>query len=161
MKNSVKTHAMGSEDYIMTRSERLNNLSSSLSLDLPQVELELLALQHITVRSAALTRAGRDGSKNTTGHELIKKGLFNLALLLSLGILCLSLLRPLLVNDCLLSISQLGSLLSSQGESIMGLIPLPEGSSIDDHDGVLHQSLSNQFIVTSIVDNINDPSLPM
>jgi len=164
-------------------------LSSSLGLDLPQVELELLALQHIPIGPSALSGTGGNGSKHTTGHKLIKESLLNLALLLSLGVLGLGLLGPLLVNCSLLGISELGTLLSSEWQSVMGLVPkiigrlflgalnikgrvacwqqliveplpLPEGSSIDDHDGVLHESLgSDQLIVTSIVDNINDPGL--
>ena len=124
-----------------------------------------------------------------TGHELIKKSLFNLALLLPLSVLGLGLLRPLLVNCGLLSISELGSLLSSKRQSIMGLVPkmigwlfsgalnikgriarqqqliveplpLSEGCSIDDYDGVLHESFgSDQLVVAGIVDNINDPGL--
>merc|ERR1711862_788866 len=137
-----------------------NSLSPSLGLDLPQVELELLALQHIPVRPSALSGTGRDGSKHTTGHELIKKSLFNLALLLPLSVLGLGLLRPLLVDCGLLSIGELSSLLSSKRQSIVGLVPLSEGCGIDDYDGVLHESFgSDQLVVTGIVDNINNPGL--
>ena len=40
-------------------------------------------------------------------------------------------------------------------------LPLSEGSSIDNNDGVFDQSLgSNQLIVSGVVDDVNDPGLP-
>lgn len=43
----------------------------------------------------------------------------------------------------------------------MGLIPLPERQAVNKDDAVLDQGLgSDQLIVGSIVDNINDPGLP-
>merc|ERR1719483_1967241 len=133
---------------------------SLLGLDLSQVELQLLAFQHVSVSPAALAGSGGDGCKNTTRSELIQESCFNLALLLPLRILLGGLLGPLLVDDSLLNVRKLGSLLSSQRKSIVRLVPLTERSSVDDHDGALHKSLgSDQLVVASIVDNINDPSL--
>lgn len=43
----------------------------------------------------------------------------------------------------------------------MGLVPLPERQAVNKDDAVLDQGLgSDQLIVGSIVDNINDPGLP-
>ena len=58
-----------------------------------------------------------------TGHELIQKSLLNLALLLPLLVLLVGLLGPLLVDNSLLSISKLSSLLPSQGQGIVRLVP--------------------------------------
>ena len=58
-----------------------------------------------------------------TSHELISKTLINLGILLSLLVLLVALGGPLLVEDGLLGVGQLGSLLSSKGQSIVGLIP--------------------------------------
>ena len=39
--------------------------------------------------------------------------------------------------------------------------PLTERSSIDDNDSVLHEGLgSHQLVVASVVDNVDDTSLP-
>ena len=58
-----------------------------------------------------------------TGHELIQKSGLNLALLLPFGVLGGGLLGPLLVDDGLLGVRKLSSLLASKGQSIVGLIP--------------------------------------
>merc|ERR1719361_2494470 len=146
-----------------TRLQRMLRISlfASLGLDLPQVELELLALQHVTVGSPALSGTGGDGGQHTTSHELISQSLLDLGVPLSLLVLLLGLLGPLLVEDCLLGVGQLGALLPSQGQSVVSLVPLSEGSSIDNNDGVLHQSLGpHQLVVGGVVDDINDPGLP-
>ena len=43
-----------------------NSLFALLGLDLPQVELKLLALQDVSVGPAALAGSGGDGSEDTT-----------------------------------------------------------------------------------------------
>ena len=58
-----------------------------------------------------------------TGHELIQKSGLNLTLLLPFGVLGGGLLGPLLVDDGLLGVRKLSSLLTSKGQSIVGLIP--------------------------------------
>ena len=58
-----------------------------------------------------------------TSHELISQSLLNLGILLPLLVLLLGLLRPLLVEDGLLGIGELGALLPSQGQSIVSLVP--------------------------------------
>merc|ERR1719356_1798304 len=135
-------------------------LFASLGLDLPQVELELLALQNISVRPSALSGTGGDSGQHTTSHELISQSLLDLGVPLSLLVLLLGLLGPLLVKDGLLGVCQLGALLTSQGKSVVGLIPLSEGSSINNNNGVLDQGLgSDQLMVGSIVDHVDDPGL--
>merc|ERR1719411_2332530 len=135
-------------------------LFASLGLDLPQVELELLALQHVTVGSSALSGAGGDGGQHTTSHELISQTLLDLGVPLSLLVLLLGLLGPLLVEDGLLGVCQLGALLTSQGKSVVGLVPLSEWSSINDNNGVLDQGLSSdQLVVGSVVDHVDDSGL--
>merc|ERR1719385_17927 len=135
-------------------------LFASLGLDLPQVELELLALQNISVGPSALSGTGGDSGQHTTSHELISQSLLDLGVPLSLLVLLLGLLGPLLVEDGLLSICQLGSLLTSKRKSVVGLVPLSEGSSIDDNDGVLDQGLgSDQLVVGGVVDNVDNPGL--
>merc|ERR1719166_709941 len=135
-------------------------LFASLGLDLPQVELELLALQNISVGSSTLARAGRDGSQNTTSHELISEALLDLGIPLSLLVLLLGLLGPLLVEDGLLGVGQLGALLASKGEGVVRLVPLSERSGINDNNGILHQGLgSDQLMVGGVVDHVDDPGL--
>jgi len=55
---------------------------------------------------------------------------------------------------------ELGSLLESQRSGEVGLIPLPVGKRVHEHDAVLHQGLGpDQLVVGGIVDHINDPGL--
>ena len=94
-----------------------------LGLDLPQVELELLALQHVAVGPAALAGPGGDGGQDTAGHELVGEALLDLGVLLSLGVLLGGLLGPLLVEVGLLGVGQLGALLATQGQGEVRLVP--------------------------------------
>merc|ERR1719278_1509 len=118
---------------MMTR----HSLFALLGLDLPQVELELLALQDVAVGPPALPGPGGDGGEYTTGHELVSEPLLHLGVLLPLLVLLLGVLGPPLVEDGLLGVGELGALLPSQGQGIVSLVPLSEGSSIDNNDGVL------------------------
>ena len=55
---------------------------------------------------------------------------------------------------------QLGTLLASKGQGIVGFIPLPVRRAVNENDAVLHQGLCpHQLVVGSIVDNINDSGL--
>lgn len=84
----------------------------------------------------------------------------HLSLLLPLGVLPLGLLGPLLVDDSALGLSELSAFLMTEGEGIVSLVPLSEGCSVDNDDGVLHQSLgTDQLVVASIVDDVDDPRL--
>ena len=43
----------------------------------------------------------------------------------------------------------------------MSFVPLTEGCSINDNNSVLHQGLgTDQLVVGSVVDNVNDTGLP-
>ena len=58
------------------------------------------------------------------------------------------------------STHQFGSLLPSQGDGVMGLIPLPKWSGINLDDGAFHQGLgTHQLVVAGIVHYINDTGL--
>merc|ERR1719297_25016 len=131
-----------------------------LGLDLPQVELQLLALQHVAVGPAALAGPGGDGGQDTAGHELVGEALLNLGVLLSLGVLLGGLLGPLLVEVGLLGVGQLGALLTTKGQGKVRLVPLPEGSGVNYHDGVLDKSLgSDPLVVSGVVHHVDDPGL--
>lgn len=55
---------------------------------------------------------------------------------------------------------QFGSLLATQRQSIVRLVPLPEGGTVHQNHTVFHQGFgSDQLIVGGIVDHINDPGL--
>lgn len=55
---------------------------------------------------------------------------------------------------------QFGTLLASKGQGIVGFIPLPVRGAVNENDAILHQGLCpHQFIVRSIVDNIDDSGL--
>jgi len=101
-----------------------NSLFALLRLDLPQVELKLLALQDVSVGSAALAGSGGDGSEDTTGGELVSQSLVDLGLLLPLGVLLQGGLGPLLVEDGLLGVSELSALLTTKGQSVVRLVPV-------------------------------------
>ena len=104
-------------------SDNTISLFALLGLDLPQVELQLLALQHVAVGPAALAGPGGDGGQDTAGHELVGEALLDLGVLLSLGVLLGGLLGPLLVEVGLLGVGQLGALLATQGQGEVGLVP--------------------------------------
>jgi len=104
---------------MMTR----HSLFALLGLDLPQVELELLALQDVAVGPAALSGPGGDGGEHTAGHELICEPLLHLGVLLPLLVLLLGVLGPLLVEDGLLGVGELGALLATQGQREVRLVP--------------------------------------
>merc|ERR1719278_142494 len=141
---------------MMTR----NSLFALLGLDLPQVELELLALQDVAVRPAALPGPGGDGGEYTTGHELVSESLLHLGVLLPLLVLLLGVLGPLLVEDGLLGVGELCALLAAQGQREVRLVPLSEGGGVDNDDSVLDEGLGpDQLVVGGIVDDVDDPGL--
>ena len=63
---------------ILTTKKRQCLLVSLLGLDLSQVELKLFAFEDVSVGTAWLSGSGGDGGKDTTGHELILKGVLDL-----------------------------------------------------------------------------------
>ena len=65
----------------------------------------------------------RSNSSPLTSHELVSQSLLNLGILLPLLVLLLGLLGPLLVEDGLLGVGELGALLPPQGQSVVSLVP--------------------------------------
>merc|ERR1719266_477071 len=140
--------------------DRAEHLFPPLGLDLPQVELQLLALQHIAVRPAALAGPGGDGTQHTSSQKLVDETLLNLAVLLSLLVLLVRLLRALLVEVGLLLLGQLGTLLAAQRHGVVRLVPLSERSGVHHDDGILDESLgTDQLVVAGIVHYVDDPEL--
>jgi len=145
----------------MGKEDRRLDLFALLGLDFTQVELELLALENVSVGTATLSGSGGNGSQHTTGHELVQEGLLNLGILLPLRVLLSGLAGPLGVEDLLISLAKLGSLLATKREGIVRLVPLTEGSGINDDDGVLDEGLGpDQLIVARVVHNVDDTGLP-
>merc|ERR1719382_1391252 len=103
--------------------DRAEHLFPPLGLDLPQVELQLLALQHVAVRPAALAGPGGDGTQHTASQKLVDETLLNLAVLLSLLVLLVRLLRALLVEVGLLLLGQLGTLDRSRAAFLAAVVP--------------------------------------
>ena len=55
---------------------------------------------------------------------------------------------------------QLGPLLATQGQRVVGLVPLSVRGAVNEHNAVLHQGLgTDQFIVGCVVHNVNNPRL--
>ena len=59
-----------------------------------------------------------------TSHELVLESLLNLGLLLPLLVLLLGLPGPLDIDCLLLGLSELGALLATQREGVVGLVPV-------------------------------------
>jgi hypothetical protein len=134
-------------------------LFSLLGLEFTEVELELFALQNVSVASATLARAGGDGGEKTSSAELLLKGSFDLGVLLALIVFLLGLLGTFLAEDSLFGLSQLLTLFPSKGSGVVSLIPLTEWDSINLYNGALYESLgTDQLVVAGIVENINDTS---
>ena len=153
-----------------------------------EVELELLALENVTVGAARLSRSGRDGSVETTGLELGLEEGVDLGLLLALGedaldVSGLGLLGGL--SGGLLGLlicktesahrltrrTSIGSpvrekakthadTLLGNGLGVVGLVPLTEGGSVDLDDARLDNGVgANELVVRGVVDDTNDAGL--
>lgn len=127
-----------------------------LALDLLEVELEFLTLKDVTVATARLTgTAGDEGQETASGELVINMGIDLGELLAALkltedaaGLLLLGLL------------GSLGTLTLTKSLTVVGLVPLTEGSGINLNDGRLDKSLgTDELVVAGIVDNINDTGL--
>lgn len=127
-----------------------------LALDLLEVELELLALKDVAIAAARLAgTAGDDGVETASGELVINMGI-NLGELFAAlklaedaaGLLLLGLL------------GSLGALALAKGLTVVGLVPLTEGSGINLDDGRLDKGLgTDKLVVAGIVDNIDDTGL--
>jgi hypothetical protein len=105
------------------------------------VESELLTLEDVSVDTSALAGARRDAGQQTTGSELGLKGGVDLGVHLTGGELALNRLGlggRLSSGGGLLG---LRTTLLSEGDTVVGLVPLTEGSGIDLDDGGLGQGV--------------------
>lgn len=124
--------------------------------DLSLVESQLLTLQDVSVASSALTRSRADDSVYTTGLELLlQSGLDLTHLLDSLLVLVLHALGHLLLLSWLLLLPS-----STDGYTIMSLVPSSEWSGIDLHDGGSGKGIrSDKFVVRGMESDDNDTGL--
>merc|ERR1719284_882071 len=133
-----------------------------LPLELPLVERQLLALDDVAVRTAALPGTGRDARHQPAAHELLIDCRVELLLrfaVLQLGGDVAALLLGLL-SLTLLGVLGLLLLLLSQFHAILLEVPLLEGLSIHLHDHVLEQGLcTHQLIAGGIVHDVQEANL--
>lgn len=133
-------------------------LFCSLLPDGTLVESELLAFQDVAVGTAALARPRRDNGVQTTGLELPLEGGLDLAGGLdALGLLLLDGLALLLLLDGLA-----GLLLppAAEGGTVVGLVPLSEGRSVNLHDGRLCEGVgAHELVVRRVVGDGDDTGL--
>lgn len=123
-------------------------LLALLLLKLPLVELKLSSLEDVSVSATALSGARRDNGKETTLLELVTEVRVEIAGSLKLG-------------DSLLDLLALGGLLESiilsDGDSVVRLVPLTVRGGIDLDNGVLDESLgTDELVVRGVVDDIQD-----
>jgi len=124
-----------------------------VSSELPEVELELLALQDVTISTAGLTRSAGNGSVKTTSSELGLEERVDFGIFLPIVQAALSVVGELLGFSAGLD---RGLALFCYGLSVMGLIPLPEGGGIDLDDSALDKGVgSDKFIVGGVVCDTN------
>ncbi len=130
-----------------------------LLLELPHVELQLLALQDVPISSATLSRARRNAGQQPSTTELLLNVRVQCTSLLALLKLPLDIVALLCFlcgsssNLSLLPLSRflLGScssfLLPTDIDSIMSQVPLLEGGSINLHNGILDKGLSPHKLI--------------
>lgn len=124
------------------------------------VELKLLTLEDVAIDTAALARSGGNAGQQTTGGELLVKGRVKGAGLLALGSLSLDVVRRLLLLSALSSGLLGSSLLDTDLDTVVLLVPGLERSGIDLDDGVLHQGLgAHQLVVGGVVDDVQHTGL--
>lgn len=120
--------------------------------NLLEVESKLLTLENVTVNSAGLTGSRRNAGVKSASTELSLNGGVELGISLSGSDGSLVSLS----NDGLL----LASLLLAESLSVVGLVPLSEGGSIDLDDGRLGQSVgSDQLVVGGVERDTEDSGL--
>ena len=72
----------------------------------------------------------------------------------------LRLFRPLLVEKGFVGFRQLYSLLATDGQGVVRLVPLAERRRIDGDDGVLDERLgSDQLVIAGVVNGVDDTRL--
>jgi len=125
--------------------------------ELLAVEGEFRALEDVPIGTSALSGAGGDGSEKTSALEEIGELRAQFSLGSALGELLLDVLALL---DVLLVVTVLLSLLLSEGDSVVSLIPLLERSGVNQDDGVLDKSLgAHKLVVGGVVNDVKDTGL--
>jgi hypothetical protein len=122
------------------------------------VECQLLTLQDVSVAASALARSRGDDGVQATGLELpLQRGL-DLALGGEAGGLLLLHALALLLRLGVLVALLLAS--AAQRLTIVGLVPLAEGSGVDLHDGRLGQGVgADKLVVRGMVGHDDDAHL--
>merc|ERR1719373_2479 len=133
-----------------------------LLLELPLVEGELLALEHVAVAAPALPRPRGDAGEEPAALELLLD--HGVQLLLGLARLELEddVAALLLLLLCLLLSALLAALLAllAEVDPVLLQVPLLVRLRIDLHNRVLRQSLRpHQLVARGIVDDIQDTDL--
>lgn len=130
------------------------------------VEIQLRSLENVTISAAGLTRARGDDSQETTSTELGGELGVNGEVLLASSNLLLDRAGELDVLTLgvlqFSGLSERGTLNSLLGElEVVVLLEIvTEGSSINEDNGVLHESLgTNQLVVGGVVDDIQNTGL--
>jgi len=126
--------------------------------DLPEVELELLALKNVAVSTTGLAWPAGDAGVETAGSKLALKESINLGLLALLVQVTLSVVRQLFLLSNFSSL--LLRALLGHGLSVVSLVPLTEGGSIDLNDGALDEGVrADQLVVRGVVDDSENTGL--
>ena len=128
---------------VLTRRHPLGGVLGLTDLELLVVEVEFLALEDVTVGSAALTRSGSKDGEETTGLELLLEDRVDFGVLLalvedSLDVVGLGLLGGGLVGVLGASVDGLG---------VVSLVPLTERGSVDVDNGRLDEGLGSEKLV--------------
>ena len=135
----------------------LEQLHSFLLLGLLQVELKFFTLDDVAVNASALSWAGGDASEEMSRVELISKLWINLAVSSLAGELGLGVARSL---NTLAGLIRFFKFLLVKLHIVSLEVPLSEGTSIDEDNGVLHKSLgTDKLIVGRVVDGVHDTGL--
>lgn len=113
-------------------------------LELLEVEVELLALENVTVSAAGLAGARGDDGEKATSAELLGEVGVDLGVLLALGEDALDVVRLLGLLSLLGSGLGLGA---DDGLSVVRLVPLAERSGVNLDDGRLDEGLGTEKLV--------------
>ena len=125
----------------------LHSVLLLLLVHLPEVELELLALEDVAVSTAGLTGTRGDAGIELADQELISKSLLDLVGLATTGLLGSELSRGL---------ADVGGDLA-EFDTIVLEVPCTEGVGIDLDDAVADEGvLTDELVVGGVVDHIDD-----
>jgi len=134
-----------------------------LLVELALVEGELLTLKDVTVAATRLAgTAGDDGVETTSLELLLEDGVDLSAGGVALSLLLLNRLGLLgVLGGVLALLGGLGTLSPpANGLAVVGLVPLPEGGSVDLDDGGLGQGVgSDKLVVRRVVGDDDNTGL--